>query len=68
MSCSSNPAITLAVYSHFFKYTESGMSERLAHDFVNAPGLAAEKTELGKSGQLVGTQADLQVVHNALSA
>src|SRR5208282_5874438 len=39
-----DPAITLRVYSHFFKYTESGTSERLAYDLVNAPGLTTEKS------------------------
>ena len=38
-----NLAITLRVYSHFFKHTESDAADRLAHDVLNGATEEFEK-------------------------
>ncbi len=60
-----SPAITLQVYSHFFKQTESDTSAKLADDILN--GLPVE-TETEKSGHSVGTQGRVQVAAIGVSA
>jgi hypothetical protein len=52
------PAITLQVYAHFFKHTESGAADRLANVVLNGVGSAEE---LEKSGHFVGTQGSQAV-------
>lgn len=59
-----NPAITLAVYSHFFTHGESAAADRLA-DFVLGNG--GSPTEIKKSGHFVGTQRPPTVVGIAIS-
>jgi integrase len=60
-----NPAITLQVYSHFFKHTEGSTADEMAILILNG-GESLGKLE--KSGHSVGTQADRQVVRSAVSA
>jgi integrase len=60
-----NPAITLQVYAHFFKHTESGAADRLANVVLNGVGSAGE---LEKSGHFVGTQGSQAVEVIAVSA
>jgi hypothetical protein len=44
-----NPAITLQVYSHFFKHTESGAADQLARILL---GNSYSLSESGNCGQL----------------
>jgi integrase len=60
-----NPAITLQVYSHFFKHTEGSTADEMAILILNG-GESLGKLE--KSGHSVGTQADRSVVPSAVSA
>jgi integrase len=60
-----NPAITLQVYAHFFKHTESGAADRLANVILNRVDSAGE---LEKSGHFVGTQGSQAVEVIAVSA
>ena len=60
-----NPAITLQVYSHFFKHTEGTTADEMANLILNGNG-RLEKLE--KSGHSVGTQTDIPVVQIGLSA
>jgi integrase len=59
-----NPAITLQVYSHFFKHTEGTTADEMANLILNGSGHFGK---LEKSGHSVGTQADLPVVQSAVS-
>jgi len=60
-----NPAITLQVYSHFFKHSESGAADRLAAVLLTNLGSAAESK---KGGHFVGTQSSEAVVEIGVSA
>ena len=60
-----NPAITLQVYSHFFKHTESGAADQLANVLL---GNASSRTEFENCGQFVGTQRPQVVEQIAVSA
>jgi hypothetical protein len=60
-----NPAITLQVYSHFFKHTEGSTADEMANLILNA---GAPLRKLEKSGHSVGTQSDFAVVPSAVSA
>lgn len=60
-----NPAITLQVYSHFFKHSESGAADLLAKVLL---GNGAPGTESENCGQFVGTQRALAVEAIAVSA
>jgi Phage integrase family len=59
-----NPAITLQVYSHFFRHTEGSTADEMANVILNGNGHVGK---LEKSGHSVGTQADLPVVQSAVS-
>src|SRR5258708_5730345 len=59
-----NPAITLQVYSHFFKHTEGSTADEMANVILNDNGHLGK---LKKSGHSVGTQADRSVVQSAVS-
>jgi hypothetical protein len=59
-----NPAITLQVYSHFFKHTEGTTADEMANLILNGSGHFGK---LEKSGHSVGTQGDPPVVQSALS-
>jgi integrase len=59
-----NPAITLQVYSHFFKHTEGSTADEMASVILNEKG-RLEKLE--KSGHSVGTQTDIPFVPIAVS-
>ena len=50
-----NPAITLQVYSHFYKHTESDAADRLASDVLNGSTLRGTPGEIEKSGHSVAT-------------
>src|ERR1700737_1203796 len=50
-----NPAITLQVYSHFFKHTEGSTADEMANLILND---VEPLGKLEKSGHSVGTQAD----------
>ena len=60
-----NPAITLQVYSHFFKHTEGSTADDMAKVILSG---GEQLVELEKSGHSVGTQADCSVVPSAVSA
>jgi hypothetical protein len=60
-----NPAITLQVYSHFFKHTEGSTADEMANLILNA---GAPLRKLEKSGHSVGTEVDRSVVPSAVSA
>jgi integrase len=61
-----NPAITLLVYSHWFRDgSDSSVADKLAQVMVDHLGSSAES---GKSGHKVGTQAGQAVVVAAVSA
>ena len=45
-----NPAITLQVYSHFFRHTESDATDRLAHLLLGRAGSRAESENCGHLG------------------
>ena len=60
-----NPAITLQVYSHFFKHTEGSTADEMANLILNG---GEQLGKLEKSGHSVGTQADPPVVQSAVSA
>ena len=60
-----NPAITLQVYSHFFKHTEGSTADDMANVILNGNG---RLRKLEKSGHSVGTQTDISVVRSAVSA
>ena len=51
-----NPAITLQVYSHFFKHTESDAADRLAIDVLKIAPFGLAPAEFEKSGHSVATQ------------
>jgi integrase len=59
-----NPAITLQVYSHFFKHTEGTAADEMANLILNGSGHFGK---LEKSGHSVGTRADRPLVQNAVS-
>jgi integrase len=59
-----NPAITLQVYSHFFKHTEGTTADQLANMILND---VEPLVKLEKSGHLVGTQTDHSVARIAVS-
>ncbi|MEA2680170.1 MAG: integrase, partial [Candidatus Binataceae bacterium] len=59
-----NPAITLQVYSHFFKHTEGTTADEMANLILNGNGRLGK---LEKSGHSVGTQTDIPVVQIAVS-
>jgi hypothetical protein len=59
-----NPAITLQVYSHFFKHTEGSAADDMASVILNGNGHLGK---LEKSGHSVGTQGGLPVVQIAVS-
>ena len=59
-----NPAITLQVYSHFFKHTEGSTTDEMANLIMNN---RSPLGKLEKSGHSVGTQPDLPVVPSAVS-
>jgi integrase len=59
-----NPAITLQVYSHFFKHTEGTTADEMADMILNGSGHFGK---LEKSGHSVGTQTDIPVVPIAVS-
>jgi hypothetical protein len=59
-----NPAITLQVYSHFFKHTEGSTADEMADMILNVSGHLGK---LEKSGHSVGTQTDIPVVQIAVS-
>jgi hypothetical protein len=63
-----NPAITLQVYSHFFKHTESDAADRLANDVLNGSTLRATLGEIEKSGHSVATLRPHTVEPIAVSA
>jgi hypothetical protein len=60
-----NPAITLQVYSHFFKHTEGTTADEMANLILNG---SAPLGKLEKSGHSVATQTDTPVVRSAVSA
>jgi integrase len=60
-----NPAITLQVYSHFFKHTEGSTADEMANLILNT---SASFGTLEKSGHSVGTHVDRTVVQSAVSA
>jgi integrase len=60
-----NPAITLQVYSHFFKHTEGSTADEMANLILSDNGRLGK---LEKSGHSVGTRADPSVVPSAVSA
>ena len=60
-----NPAITLQVYSHFFKHTEGNTADEMANVILSDNGRLGK---LEKSGHSVGTPADRSVVPSAISA
>ena len=60
-----NPAITLQVYSHFFKHTEGTTADEMANVILSDNGRLGK---LEKSGHSVGTPADRSVVPSAVSA
>jgi integrase len=60
-----NPAITLQVYSHFFKHTEGSTTDEMANLILNVDGRLGK---LEKSGRSVSTQVDRPVVPSAVSA
>ena len=49
-----NPAITLQVYAHFFKHTESGAADRLANVLLNGVGSAGNSKKVGTLWALDG--------------
>jgi len=59
-----NPAITLQVYSHFFKHTEGTTADEMADVILNVSGRLGK---LEKSEHSVGTQTDIPVVPIAVS-
>jgi hypothetical protein len=59
-----NPAITLQVYSHFFKHTEGTTADEMADVILNVRGCLGK---LEKSGHSVATQVDRAVVPSAVS-
>jgi hypothetical protein len=59
-----NPAITLQVYSHFFKHTEGTTADDMANLILNGGELFGK---LEKSGHSVGTQAVGPVVQSAVN-
>jgi integrase len=59
-----NPAITLQVYSHFFRHTEGNTADEMANMILNG-GQTSGKLE--KSGHSVGTQAHCSVVPSSVS-
>jgi integrase len=59
-----NPAITLQVYSHFFKHTEGTTADEMANLILNGSGHFGK---LDKSGHSVGTPTDRPLVQNAVS-
>jgi integrase len=59
-----SPAITLQVYSHFFKHTEGSAADQLANMILNG---GEQSGKLEKSGHLVGTHAEPQVVQIGVS-
>jgi integrase len=42
-----NPAVTLLVYSHFFKHAESDVTDRLADVILNVPASTRTQIEIG---------------------
>jgi hypothetical protein len=60
-----NPAITLQVYSHFFKHTEGSTADEMANAILNGNGSLGK---LEKSGHSVGTLIDSPIVPSAVSA
>jgi hypothetical protein len=54
-----NPAITLQVYSHFFKRTEGNTADQLANALLNGVGSSGE---LQKSGHEVSKVVDMIAV------
>ena len=63
-----NPAITLQVYSHFFKHTESDAADRLANDVLKIAPFGPSPAEFEKSGHSVVTQRPQVVEQIAVSA
>jgi integrase len=59
-----NPAITLQVYSHFFKHTEGSTADEMANVILNG---GKQLGKLEKSGHSVGTHVDRPVVQIAVS-
>jgi integrase len=59
-----NPAITLQVYSHFFKHTEGSAADDMANAILNGSGHLGK---LEKSGHSVGTLTDPPIVKSAVS-
>jgi integrase len=51
-----SPSITLSVYSHFFKDSESGAAERLAAGVLKSADSRARLAEIENCGHFVGTQ------------
>ena len=41
-----NPAITLLVYSHFMKHSESDVADRLADELLRAPSVSRTQREI----------------------
>ena len=63
-----NAAITLQVYSHFFKHTESDAADRLANDVLKIAPFGPSPAEFEKSGHSVVTQRPRVVEPIAVSA
>ena len=51
-----NPAITLQVYSHFFKHTESDAADRLANDVLSGTLLRSLSAGVARTNRLVASQ------------
>jgi integrase len=60
-----NPAITLQVYSHFFKHTEGSTADEMANLILNGSDSLGK---FEKSGRTVGALADRPVVQNAIGS
>ena len=51
-----NPAITLQVYSHFFKHTESDAADRLANEVLSGTLLRSLSAGAAGTNRLVATR------------